>query len=180
MKKPPMSSETVKTVGASGLRFREHVAMLLSVYFCEEKCQHQFLYSNHCLVNLTGRDHLCKLGFNVMCVPSRLTVIHEEEREQLMLMSEFCDWYYSWDVDNEVPSIARVFLMAKTHWGHEGSFMSEADLHCTYHFSPLTRDLRYDNKWLLESVASESVQCEGLYFSSDFCAPGVHLTPAQQ
>ncbi|CAB1343915.1 unnamed protein product [Coregonus sp. 'balchen'] len=76
MKKPPMSSETVKTVGASGLPFKEHVTMPLPVSFCEEKYQHQFLYSDHCPVNLMG------------------------------------------------------------------IFMSEAGLHCTSRFSPLTRDLR--------------------------------------
>ena len=59
MTKPPMSSETVKT--ASGLPFREHVTMPLPVSFCE-KCQHQFLYSNYCPVNLMGRDLLCKLA----------------------------------------------------------------------------------------------------------------------
>lgn len=71
-----------------------------------------------------------------------------------MLMSEFCDWYYAWDVDNEVPDIACVFSITKTHWGHEGSFISEAGLHCISHFSLLTGDLRYENHRLLESVAS--------------------------
>jgi hypothetical protein len=67
-----------------------------------------------------GRDLLCKLGINITYGQTGLTVIHEEEEEgaeQLMLMSEFCDWYYAWYVDDEV------------------SFMSEAGLHCTSHWS---------------------------------------------
>ncbi|CAB1316193.1 unnamed protein product [Coregonus sp. 'balchen'] len=47
MTKPPMSSETVRTVGVSGLPFRDYVTMPLPVSFCEEKFQHQFLYSDH-------------------------------------------------------------------------------------------------------------------------------------
>uniref|UniRef100_A0AAZ3S090 ribonuclease H n=1 Tax=Oncorhynchus tshawytscha TaxID=74940 RepID=A0AAZ3S090_ONCTS len=183
MIKPPMSNEIVKTIGASGLPLREQVTMPLPVSFCEEKCQHQFLYSDHCPVNLMGRDLLCKLGINITCGRTGLTVIHEEEEEegeQLMLMSEGCDSYYAWDVDDEVPNIARVFSMAKTHWGHEGSFMSEAGLHCTSHFSPLTRDLHYEKQWLCDTLQNESVQCEGIYCSSDFCALGVNLTPAQK
>ena len=94
-----------------------------------------------------------------------------------MLMSECCDWYYAWDVDDEVPNIARVFSIAKTHWSHEGSFMSEAGLHCTSHFSPLTRDLHYEKQWLCDTLQNESVQCEGLYCSSDFCALAVISVP---
>ena len=177
MMKPPMSSETVR---ASGLPFREHVTMPLHVSFCEEKYQHQLLYSDNCPVNLMGRDLLCKLGINITYGQTSLTVIHEEEeeREQLMLVSEFCDWYYAWNINNEVPNVARVFSMAKTHSVHEGSLISEAGLHFTSRFSRLTRDLRYENKWLLESVVPDSVQFEGLYWSSDFCALGVILTPA--
>ena len=92
MSKPPMSSETVKTVGASGLPFREHVTMPLPVSFCEEKSQHDFLFSDRCPVNLKGRDLLCKLGINITRGPTGLTVIHEGE--QLMLMEELCDWCY--------------------------------------------------------------------------------------
>ncbi|CDQ95952.1 unnamed protein product, partial [Oncorhynchus mykiss] len=81
MIKPPMSNEIVKTIGASGLPLREQVTMPLPVSFCEEKCQHQFLYSDHCPVNLMGRDLLCKLGINITCGRTGLTVIHEEEEE---------------------------------------------------------------------------------------------------
>ena len=65
-KNPPMSSETVQTVGASGLPFRGHVTVPVS--FCEEKCQHQFLFSDHCPANPMGRDLLCKLGINIIVV----------------------------------------------------------------------------------------------------------------
>lgn len=58
--------------------------------------------------------------------------------------------------------------------------MSETGLHCTSHFSPLTRDLCYEKEWFSKSVDEESVQCEGLYCSSDFCSSEVHLTPAQK
>lgn len=82
MKKHPMSSETVKTVGALGLPFREHVTMPLPVSFCEEKCQHQFLFSDHCPVNSMGRDLLCKLGINITCGPSGLTVVQYRRRRR--------------------------------------------------------------------------------------------------
>ena len=84
------------------------------------------------------------------------------------------------DIDNEVPNIIRVFSMAKTNWGYEGGFKSEAGINCTSHFAPLTRFLHYEKQWLCATLQDESVQCEGLYSSSDFCALGVNLTPAQK
>lgn len=68
MEKPHMSSESVKTVGASGIFMREYLSMPLSVELrdSEYQHQHQFLYSDHCPVNLMGRALLCKFGSNIM------------------------------------------------------------------------------------------------------------------
>lgn len=58
--------------------------------------------------------------------------------------------------------------------------MSETGLHCISNFSPLTRDLHYEKEWFSKSIGEESVLFEGLYCSSNVCALGVNLTPAQK
>lgn len=51
MEKLPMSSESVNTVGESGIRMREYLSMPLPVKLCDKDYQHQFLFSDHCPIN---------------------------------------------------------------------------------------------------------------------------------
>lgn len=176
-----MSSESVKTVGALGIFMREYLSMPLSVEFRDSEYQHQFLYSDQSPVHLMGRDLLCIFGSNIMCKTEGLTVTHEEGHDDyLMLMSKFCDWYYSWDVTNDCTTLECVLSFKKKHWNHAGSFMSYTDLHCISHFSPLTRDLHFEESWLPQVYQSEQLICEKMYCSSDFGALWVSLTPAQK
>lgn len=84
-----------------------------------------------------------------------LTVVHEDREQCSLVISEFCDSRYSWDVKNDCTDVERVFSAAKCCWDHVGNFMPCTSLHCTSHFSPLTRDLHLKNNWLTELLSKQ-------------------------
>ena len=67
MSKPPMSNESVTSVGASEVTMKELLTMPLPVKVGNICINHQLILSACCPVNLSGRDLLCKLGINILC-----------------------------------------------------------------------------------------------------------------
>lgn len=123
----PLTSETVRSIGAGGKITCEHKTIPVHCKLDEKQCHHQFLNSRVCPINLMGRDLMMKLGVSVIATEGSLTITAVD----LEVENDAWLWVYQWLLD---PPLAEDFLhVAKSNVPPNAEFMSPRNLHCTAH-----------------------------------------------
>ncbi|XP_072557235.1 uncharacterized protein [Paramormyrops kingsleyae] len=164
----PTTGRTIKIIGASGIPgfLEETEPLLVERSPGSIVCQHQFLVSPHCPVNLLGRDLMGKLGMKVELGVDGLTVT--SEALGLFCLSEKANFAAWWLVDD---TIVRDCIP-------EGQDQPDR-LHCTAQFfgkggAEWTRDFE------AAGGLRETVVLDYLYVAEDKSAASVRLSAGQK
>ena len=154
---PSLSGKAAHSITASGLTVREPYTVPL-------KCQddhlgifkHSFLYSDHCPVNLMGRDLMAILG--ICLVPHNGRIVLRRLNDLKIDSGSACFvkysplsplYVYQWKLDSNQCSQVNEHLvkLAKEHVTPDRNvFMHPSDLHVTAHVHE-GPDLDFEQKW---------------------------------
>lgn len=178
---PKMSGRFVYSVGASGTTIRENFTI---PRLCKDSdnvtIKHSFLLSEHCPINLLGRDLMITLGISILSTAEGLKIVKTETIMNQMVKTYRSPllYVYQWHLANSKVSRSLLEEVENIMSPHT-IFMSSSDLHSVSHVSKGV-DTNYEIEWYQdEAVDFERLHVSDIYWDAHKCAAAVTLTDGQ-
>lgn len=179
---PKMSGRFIHSVEASGTTVRENVTVPL---LCKDPdnvtIKHSFLFSDHCPINLLGRDLMISLGISILSTVEGLQIVKTNTimTQMVKIHQSPLSYTYQWRLADTKVSHSLLEETEKNICAPGITVMPSSDLYCTSHVSEGV-DMTYDTEWYHKTTSDcDKLHVSDIYWDADKCAAAVVLTDEQ-
>ena len=165
-----LSTDTILTVGVSGLPLTEYFCDPVKVKLGDKIVKHRFIVSTHCPVNLLGRDLLGAFNLNIQCTDSGFSAASPSIGLSPLRLGPV---EYSWDLTEQRTFNTLYGALLKVEWENPPF------LHCVSFSSPDGFDNMYEQSWT-QKIPVETVSVSYVYYDNQFAAAHVVLSEEQR